>query len=202
MDSDGCSKVHGAARRSSDAGSGGAADLRRETLLLPNSAREAMRAPLGPIVSEAELPEALRDAPLIIAVGDMVTLTLLRAGIRVGLAIFDYRTRREDLGELRGLLEKMGGDWFRVTSAPATISPELWETLERGLGLARDGKSVRVFVEGEEDLAAIPAIILAPDGSRVLYGMPGRGVVVVGVDGGSRARARELLGMFVASEEP
>ncbi len=176
--------------------------MRRETLLLPESAREAMRVPLGPIVREGELLKALEGASLVISIGDMVTLTLIRAGIRVSLAVFDYRTRREELGELRSLLERMGGEWLRASNPPATISPELWEALERGMELARGGRSARVLVDGEEDLAAIPAIILAPDGAFVLYGMPGEGIVVVRVGKGSKGRARELLNMLVTRDGP
>jgi hypothetical protein len=55
------------------------------------------------------------------------------------------------------------------------------------------GRSTLVRVDGEEDLAALPAIAAAPDGASVLYGQPGEGVVHVTVDDDVRDRVRSLL---------
>jgi uncharacterized protein (UPF0218 family) len=62
------------------------------------------------------------------------------------------------------------------------------------------GARVRVEVEGEEDLAAILAILMAPEGAKVLYGMPGQGMVVVTVDPESRGKARALLDLMEPRE--
>jgi len=37
-------------------------------------------------------------------------------------------------------------------------------------------------VDGEEDLAVIPCVLMAPEGSLILYGQPGEGVVLVETD--------------------
>ncbi len=50
-----------------------------------------------------------------------------------------------------------------------------------------------IEVTGEEDLAALPAIVAAPDGASVVYGQPGDGMVRVAVTPASRAEARELF---------
>ena len=54
-------------------------------------------------------------------------------------------------------------------------------------------KPARVQVDGEEDLMAIIAIVIAPRGSVVLYGQPGVGVVAVEVGPGSKSRSRTIL---------
>jgi uncharacterized protein (UPF0218 family) len=36
-----------------------------------------------------------------------------------------------------------------------------------------------IYVEGEEDLLAIPAILESPDNAIIIYGQPSQGVVVV-----------------------
>jgi len=53
---------------------------------------------------------------------------------------------------------------------------------------------VRIFVDGEEDLAVIPACEFAPTGSLVLYGQPREGVVAVEVTEEKRRETRELMG--------
>jgi len=55
------------------------------------------------------------------------------------------------------------------------------------------GEPVMIEVDGEEDLAALPAIVAAPDGASVVYGQPGEGMVRVAVTPESRAEARELF---------
>jgi uncharacterized protein (UPF0218 family) len=50
----------------------------------------------------------------------------------------------------------------------------------------------KIIVEGEEDLAALPALMLAPEGALVLYGQPGEGIVAVRAGRESASRAREI----------
>jgi len=165
-------------------------------LSLPDLARDAMREPLGPVVSESDLVLHLGRTDTIIAVGDMVTLTVHGAGYPLALAVFDFKTRRDDLRDFRERLEKLPGDRVRARNPPATITRELWAALEEAMLRVGAGGRVLLEVEGEEDLAAIPAIILAPEGARVLYGMPGKGIVVVTVNRHSRRMARSLLGLL------
>ena len=43
------------------------------------------------------------------------------------------------------------------------------------------GRNMVIKVDGEEDLAGVPAILLSPLGSIVLYGQPSVGLVLVEV---------------------
>jgi hypothetical protein len=54
--------------------------------------------------------------------------------------------------------------------------------VKQGFQLIKAGYRVLILVKGEEDLAVIPAAILAPPGSLVFYGQPGEGVVICEVD--------------------
>jgi uncharacterized protein (UPF0218 family) len=169
-------------------------------LSLPESAREVMREPLGPIIQDAGLKRHLEGAGVIVTVGDMVTATLLDGGYDVSLAVFDFKTRRTEKRDFRGRLGKMRGKRLRVRNPPAMITLELWEAIQNAFFLIGTGARVAIEVEGEEDLAAIPAIIMAPEGARVLYGMPGKGMVVVTVDSGARKKAQALLGLMERRE--
>ena len=55
------------------------------------------------------------------------------------------------------------------------------------------GETALVRVDGEEDLAVLPCLVMAPEGSRIVYGMPGRCMMEIAVNGESRGRAEELL---------
>jgi len=169
-------------------------------LALPESAREEMREPLGPIIAESDLVLHLRKSDTIIAVGDMVTLTLVNEGYPVALAVLDYKTRRDEPRDFRERLQHLPGERVRARNPPATITRELWTELERAILKVNTGGRVVLEVEGEEDLAAIPAILLAPDGAKVLYGMPDRGIVVVSVDKRGRRMAKRLLDLLEPTE--
>jgi len=70
----------------------------------------------------------------------------------------------------------------KVTNPPGHITNELVNAVKEAyLGIIKDGKQRIIEVDGEEDLAGVPAVLLAPLGSLVLYGQPGEGVVVVEV---------------------
>src|SRR3989304_4348459 len=62
-----------------------------------------------------------------------------------------------------------------LTGEPEESIPKLLRLIERALGRPE----AVLFVEGEEDLLAIPCILEVPDGSLIIYGQPGQGIVVV-----------------------
>jgi uncharacterized protein (UPF0218 family) len=77
-----------------------------------------------------------------------------------------------------------------VENPAASLSGALLEALGEALSAP---EPVIIEVTGEEDLAALPAILAAPDGSSVVYGQPGEGMVRVAVTPESRAEARALF---------
>jgi uncharacterized protein (UPF0218 family) len=169
-------------------------------LVLPDGAREAMRVPLGPVIQDFGLKKHLEGVKVLVAVGDMVTATLLDAGYDVSLAVFDYKTKRTEERDFCKRLGNIPGKRLHARNPPATVTLELWEALQTAFLLVGTGERVGIEVEGEEDLAAIPAIIMAPEGARVLYGMPGKGMVVVLVDEAARKKAGALLGLMEPRE--
>ena len=71
---------------------------------------------------------------------------------------------------------------------PGSISLEVISTLIRACV-----KESLVRVIGEEDLAALPLIAYAPIDSRILYGQPSEGIVVVRVRKRIQERAKHLM---------
>ena len=81
----------------------------------------------------------------------------------------------------------------RVKNEAGTISEEAVEAIKRAI---KDKESVRIEVEGEEDLLGLPAMLYAPDGWYVLYGQPNEGLVAVEVNEKSKALAEKFLEMM------
>ncbi len=157
-------------------------------LTLPESLRGAFKSPLGPVYTDAADLLATVDGPLI-AVGDIVTYHLHAAETAPAVAVVDERTEREAVDE--SVRESVVvDDAVRVDNPAGTLTAELLAALRAGVRAA-DGRTLHV--DGEEDLATLPAVVLAPDGATVVYGQPGEGMVAVGVDPETRARARDLL---------
>ena len=48
-------------------------------------------------------------------------------------------------------------------------------------------------VDGEEDLAVIPLVLLSPLGTKVIYGQPNKGAVLVNVDTKTKDSLSNLL---------
>jgi uncharacterized protein (UPF0218 family) len=156
---------------------------------LQTELRGELKDPLGPIYTDTDALLADTDGP-IIAVGDIVTYHLLEAGRRPDVALVDGKTKRERVE--REILDAIEGfDHQReVENPPATLTAELLEALDDAID---SGGSTVITVVGEEDLAALPAVVAAPDGAAVVYGQPDEGMVLVTVDETLRAECRDLL---------
>jgi uncharacterized protein (UPF0218 family) len=175
--------------------------------LLPDGLRRELAAPFGPVLSTEQLGALLTDADVIVAVGDVVSLTIKELGLSPRLFVCDFQPPR---GQADRLFEVELGSWgrvaFKVRNPAGQVTREAWDAIRLGMSYGADddgdvdeegGPSpVRVFVEGEEDLLGLPCFLEAPPGAKVLYGMPGQGVVVVEVDAPLQARVRALLARF------
>jgi uncharacterized protein (UPF0218 family) len=156
-------------------------------LELPADERDAFKEPMGPVYTDAEALLSAAGRP-VLAVGDVVTAHLERAGHRPALAVVDERTQRGAVDDdVRAALRAPD---VTVENPPATLTRELLAALSDAL--AADDPRV-VMVDGEEDLAAVPAVMAAPDGAVVVYGQPEEGMVLATVDEDARWRAGELF---------
>lgn len=155
---------------------------------LPEDERAAFKEPLGPIETDADDLLAAVDGPLI-AVGDAVTYHLVRSGRRPDVAVVDGRTEREAVdAEVREAVADDGA--VEVSNPPATLTAALLRELCRAI---ERGETATIYVDGEEDLATLPAVLVAPNDASVVYGQPGEGMVHVSIDDVVRERVRRLL---------
>ncbi len=81
-----------------------------------------------------------------------------------------------------------------VNNPPGHITKELVNAVKNTyLSIIKNGRQRIIQVVGEEDLAGVPAILLAPLGGIVLYGQPREGVVLVEVTEEMKKRLLDLL---------
>ncbi|MFP4633314.1 MAG: GTP-dependent dephospho-CoA kinase family protein [Halobacteriales archaeon] len=151
---------------------------------LPVEMRGELKEPMGPVEEEPRNVDGR-----LVAVGDVVTYHLLEVGVEPDLALVDGRTERERVDDgVRDVVESLPS-MAEVENPAGTVTAELVRAIDDGL----DCGPGRIDVDGEEDLAVLPALVLAEDGDVVVYGQPGEGMVYVDVDGESRERALHLL---------
>lgn len=178
-----------------DAGTDGGAEV---VLRLPEDLRDAFKDPLGPIETDAERLAGDVSGPLI-AIGDVVTYHFERIGHTPDVAVVDGLTERESVAsEVADVLDASEARRIAATNPAAALSASMLRALVEAVD-ADD--PVAIDVDGEEDLVALPAIVLAPEGASVVYGQPGEGMVLVGVYPGVRERARDWLERM-ATDEP
>jgi len=144
---------------------------------------------MGPLYTDPEPLLAAAGAPLV-TVGDMVTYHLLSAGRVPDVALVDERTERSAVDP--AVSEAISGFDRRITveNPPGTVTRELLAALRTALDSAG---TTLLGVNGEEDLAALPAVVAVPDGASIVYGQPGEGMVLVTPDEPTRERVLSLL---------
>jgi uncharacterized protein (UPF0218 family) len=161
-------------------------------LRLPKSLRSAFKEPFGPVYTDAEALLADADGP-VIAVGDVVTAHLLRAGRTPDVSVIDGRTKRETVSEVTATALESLPDGVEVGNPAAELTGELLAALRDALAAAEPQV---VDVDGEEDLATLPLVVMAEPGTSVVYGQPDEGMVLVRVTPDAREEMRDLLAQF------
>lgn len=156
---------------------------------LPRSLRGELKEPLGRIFTDPDRLFADAGTPLV-AVGDMVTYHLESAGVTPDVALVDGLTKRDAVApEIR---EAVSDDARRVpVENPAgTLTADLLAALAESV---RTPEETVIVVDGEEDLAALPAVLAVPEGASVVYGQPDEGMVHVLVTAEVRDDVADLL---------
>ncbi|WP_240451990.1 GTP-dependent dephospho-CoA kinase family protein [Halostella salina] len=165
------------------------ADESDPILRLPDDLRGAFKDPFGPVETDPERVLADVTGPLV-TVGDIVTYHFERVGRTPDVAVVDGRTKREAVD--REVSETIREEHTVTVDNPAaTLTEALLVALRDAIAADRP---TTIVVDGEEDLATLPAVVVAPDGASVVYGQPDAGMVHIRVDDDTRAEFSDLLG--------
>lgn len=166
-------------------------------LTLPDDRRHLFKDPLGPVVTDPA-PVAADCAGPLVTVGDIVTYEFETAGYSPAVAIVDGTTTREPVSTAVSEVLDARPNRLSASNPPGTITTALIETIKRAYEHA---PPATIVVDGEEDLATLPAVLQAPPTATVVYGQPGAGMVVLTVSDQLKAQCRELLTHFVGDHE-
>ncbi len=175
---------------------------------LPDKLKAVLREPLGDVifgdishkksvVNEMVKTIRTRKPPAIFAIGDIIVASLYERSIAPSISIIDFLSRREAVEETQ--MSKFKTQIVKRYRNRAG-------TIERGavsrIKLLRDrymnnNKPQVLGIWGEEDLLALPSILLAPLDSVVLYGQYNLGVVVVQITEQKKIQVFQLLQKFI-----
>ena len=147
--------------------------------LLPDSLRDALKKPAGKIITNIDELSYTARNKFIIAVGDIVTAFLIKNMHQADISIYDLNTKRQQIID-NDVLNVFPKPQIVLNNKPGTINCKtvrvLHELIEKSI-LTKEKAAIKII--GEEDLLALPAILLAPLNSIVLYGISGTGMIAV-----------------------
>jgi uncharacterized protein (UPF0218 family) len=154
---------------------------------LTSSLRAELKKPLGMLTHDLTLIN--RDAVLI-TVGDEASKTLLEAGFKPKVVVYDGKTARKPV-EVPKIVGEYGTRSTEVANPAGTLQEGVFKVFREAL---EDDGLTRVFVDGEEDLTALAAVNEAPSGSIVVYGQPGGGLVLIEVNEDIKEKVSKIIG--------
>lgn len=160
--------------------------------VLPENIRHLLKEPIGTLVDEKQLLEFLKDEKKIVSVGDQVTYTLLKNNIEPFFCIVDYHTRRGECPEdIIKVLKSYGKKTININNPAGAITDDLWDVIK--LAFEDNTQSLKIEVNGEEDLASLAAIYMAPLDVTIIYGLPDKGVLVVKPTKENKDKVKQIL---------
>ncbi len=162
--------------------------------VLPNSLRTTLKEPIGTLADGQTLLDRMKHETRIVSIGDQVTYTLLCNEIHPWICIIDYQIKRQkDDDYIKEKLKNYGDHCVQVYNPAGSITKELYKMIEQSYQNLSSNETLRMEVDGEEDLAALPAILLAPENVTIIYGLPDKGVVIVPSTEKHKQKVRSIL---------
>ena len=170
--------------------------------ILPENQRRYFKSPIGKllrdqsdILKEIQILKSDTSTQKIIAVGDVTTQLLIEQTLFPDLAIIDEYVQRKriEISDLSNffVLEK--------DNPAGSIRKDVWLDIQKIL--KNDENKTIIKINGEEDLLVLPAILEAPLHSKVLYGQPNEGLVVVSVTEETKRKITDLMLKMVKINE-
>jgi len=151
---------------------------------LPYDLRNSLKKPIDELYAHVrEVFDEVKKPVMLISVGDVVYQKLLEQRIKPSIAIVDLKIGRKKLASQGDALRGWRGQFdYVVKNKAGTVSKTLIEVLKKAVKrYLLTKKTLLIRIIGEEDLAVIPAILVAPLQSIIIYGQPPLNGIPVGV---------------------
>jgi adenylate kinase len=155
-------------------------------LKINEAMRKSLAKPYGKFFGSIEKSMGYVKGTQMLSVGDQVSRALLSAGMMPDITVVDGKINRIPVKS--GL--KLRCRTIRARNRSGTITGGLWRAAGEAV-ISR--KPVKVEVEGEEDIAVLPLMLLAKDGASIIYGLFGKGVCVIKTGPASRKTASGIV---------
>lgn len=153
--------------------------LSKELFILPENLRRGLSLPFGKkfVSTTSDKPSMDVNAANIFAVGDQTTVYFMQNNLIPKISIIDFKIERKvKFKEVSDLGFGKGTNILNVSNPPGRITRELILSIQTALH-AHD--NLIIVVDGEEDLAVIPLVLLSPTPSSIFYGIRKFGIVQV-----------------------
>jgi cytidyltransferase-like protein len=161
-----------------------------KNLMLPENLRSGLQKPWGKIIND--IPQNI-EAQKIIVVGDATAQRFNERHVGQFLSIIDFLVQREikftQISEL-GFLDQ---EIQKIDNPAGIVTSELFKAVQSVFDLK---KETVILIEGEDDLAVLPVLLIAPLGFSIFYGQPGQGLVHVLVTEENKEKAYQLTQGF------
>jgi|TARA_B110000881_G_C18592193_1_gene528779 pantetheine-phosphate adenylyltransferase len=179
-----------------------------ESLLMTEKASQGLKIPFGDLIEgpENEPEYAMKNAlfkyhnsisPLI-AVGDVTTLTMQKLGICADIALIDGKTKRKSWGKSSEIISSKYDESISCINPPGELTISLLNACKDAISnWSINGSTSLILVKGEEDLAPLIIHLLSPLGAVIIYGQPGKGIVVRITEEETKLRCKRILSNFI-----
>ncbi len=160
-------------------------------MILDPTKLDLLKEPFGTLVKDNEvsielLTEILKNAPKVIAVGDTTTEKLVGFGFVPDISVTDCKEKRViKTSKFEYPVDKT----IHLQNKPGELSEQVvLEVRKLIMANAYDIK-IRMLIDGEEDLVALPFLMYSSNDWVICYGQPNEGLVIVRVSEESKKKA-------------
>ena len=171
--------------------------LFQNTLKLPDKLRPVLRKPFGESIKTLDDYRKISTSNnLIVAVGDIVVSNFMQIGFQPNVSIIDLKTQRQPITD-KNVLKFLPPPDTIIINERATIEKDAVAVLNSILRKSTTSAGqYTVEIDGEEDLLAVPAILLSPLESIVVYGIREVGGIMVRVTEKKKEEVKRIVAKF------
>lgn len=157
--------------------------------------KDELRKELSKAVGEIISPKTISMIKgKLVVIGDIAVLTFYEHGIVPDVAIVDFKTKREECSNLREKINSVKTKTISVKNPGGCITDEAMNIIKSAIN---GNEKIRIVVDGEEDLLALPCILFAEKNTKIVYGLPDHGLMLIDVNDKIKDMTRKVMNRMV-----